>query len=350
MLYINTSCYHLFIEENNFKKFVATSSSEHDFQQFAKQAVSHIETNQNKQEYLFNENSVVYSGFNNYKDKTINWDKLCQNLSNKLLETQKNSQKAIEHFNKKVTPGSLLIIHCNHKSTQNDILILIKMEQEEFANVDDFKQEYGLPTEKKALNTAFIVFEKNSDATMLVSRTNAFWINFLDASPVRADNVNTSNVFKSIDTLLKSNVKNKGFKSDYVSLRNHLITYLRNNEGQPVQYTDLVETVFKAHTPLDSKFENDKLVKTLEQLPIKKKTTKLAFDTNFQVDLTDVTANKISTKIDLTDKIELNIKDGIENLEDTIKADEKDGRKCIIIYTNEGFDHFKQVIKNSDAK
>ncbi|KJF94173.1 hypothetical protein UB39_12170 [Photobacterium angustum] len=203
---------------------------------------------------------------------------------------------------------------------------------------------------KKALNTAFIVFEKNSDATMLVSRTNAFWINFLDASPVRADNVNTSNVFKSIDTLLKSNVKNKGFKSDYVSLRNHLITYLRNNEGQPVQYTDLVETVFKAHTPLDSKFENDKLVKTLEQLPIKKKTTKLAFDTNFQVDLTDVTANKISTKIDLTDKIELNIKDGIENLEDTIKADEKDGRKCIIIYTNEGFDHFKQVIKNSDAK
>ncbi|KJF94172.1 hypothetical protein UB39_12165 [Photobacterium angustum] len=75
------------------KKFVATSSSEHDFQQFAKQAVSHIETNQNKQEYLFNENSVVYSGFNNYKDKTINWDKLCQNLSNKLLETQKKLTK-----------------------------------------------------------------------------------------------------------------------------------------------------------------------------------------------------------------------------------------------------------------
>ncbi|MCD9509519.1 hypothetical protein [Photobacterium phosphoreum] len=344
MQYINQSCYHLFIDKGSFIKFEGNADSEKNFQEFAKIAVTHTEKNENKQEYLFNEKSLVHSIFTNYINQVSTWDLLCRDLSKKLLATQKESQRSIDHWDRKVIPGSLLIIHCKQNNSQNDILVLVKMEQEEFAKVNDFEHEYGLPTEKKALNTAFIIFEKNKSPSMLVSRANAFWINFLDVSPVRSDTVNTANIFKSIDSLLNRKVKNEGFKSDYVSLRNHLLTYLRNNEGQPVQYTDLVATVFNAHKPLDVNFKSNEFVTELEKLPNKKKTSKLSFDTNFQVDLTDVKANKINTKISLTDKIELNIKDGIENLTDTIKPHESDGRKGIIIYTDEGFDWFKRGI------
>ncbi|WP_028766533.1 nucleoid-associated protein [Shewanella fidelis] len=337
MRYMNTNCYHIDIQKGTYAEFKGNASSTQNFQQFAKEAVKHTQEANNAQEFIFNDSSLVQSEFLTYREHTPHWGVMCDKFSAELLDQQQVSQKSIDHLRKKVTPGSLLIIHCK-PDINVDLLILVKMEQEEFANVIDFKHEYGLPTEKKALNTALIRFEKGQPTSLFVSRTNAFWIKFLDIYPVRSDNINTANAFTAIDTALKK-VKHEGFKADHLALRNHLITYLRNNQGKTVVYSDLIATIFEAHSPLDENFQAKDFANSLRELP-KKKTGKLAFDPHFQIDMKDVKAKKRTTSISLTDKIELSLKDGIENLDETIKPYEEDGRKGIVVFSDEGFEHF----------
>lgn len=338
MQYMNTNCFHIDIQKGTYSEFVGNASSKQNFQDFAKEAVRHTQSNNNAQEFIFNTDSQVKSEFLKYKDNSSHWKVMCEKFSADLLVEQQISQKSIDHLKKKVTPGSLLIIHCK-PTVDVDLLVLVKMEQEEFANVVDFEHQYGLPTEKKALNTALIRFEKGSTTSLLVSRTNAFWIKFLDIYPVRSDNVNTANAFNAIDTALRK-VKRDGYKADYVALRNHLITYLRNNQGKTVVYTELVDTVFGAHKSLDENFLATQFANSLRDLP-KKKTGKQAFDPHFQIDMEDVKAKKRTISISLTDKIELNLKDGIENLDETIRPYEDNGRKGIVVFSDEGFEHFK---------
>ncbi|HCG7091990.1 TPA: nucleoid-associated protein [Vibrio parahaemolyticus] len=338
MQYMNTNCFHIDIQKGTYSEFVGNASSKQNFQDFAKEAVRHTQSNNNAQEFIFNTDSQVKSEFLKYKDNSSHWKVMCEKFSADLLVEQQISQKSIDHLKKKVTPGSLLIIHCK-PTVDVDLLVLVKMEQEEFANVVDFEHQYGLPTEKKALNTALIRFEKGSATSLLVSRTNAFWIKFLDIYPVRSDNVNTANAFNAIDTALRK-VKRDGYKADHVALRNHLITYLRNNQGKTVVYTELVDTVFGAHKSLDENFLATQFANSLRDLP-KKKTGKQAFDPHFQIDMEDVKAKKRTISIGLTDKIELNLKDGIENLDETIRPYEENGRKGIVVFSDEGFEHFK---------
>ncbi|WP_154203216.1 nucleoid-associated protein [Vibrio harveyi] len=338
MQYMNTNCFHIDIQKGTYSEFVGNASSKQNFQDFAKEAVRHTQSNNNAQEFIFNTDSQVKSEFLKYKDNSSHWKVMCEKFSADLLVEQQISQKSIDHLKKKVTPGSLLIIHCK-PTVDVDLLVLVKMEQEEFANVVDFEHQYGLPTEKKALNTALIRFEKGSTTSLLVSRTNAFWIKFLDIYPVRSDNVNTANAFNAIDTALRK-VKRDGYKADHVALRNHLITYLRNNQGKTVVYTELVDTIFGAHKSLDENFLATQFANSLRDLP-KKKTGKQAFDPHFQIDMEDVKAKKRTISIGLTDKIELNLKDGIENLDETIRPYEDNGRKGIVVFSDEGFEHFK---------
>lgn len=338
MQYMNTSCYHLFIDKGEYKKFVGNVNSTANFQEFAKLAVAHTQGNENTQEFIFNDGSVVEEEFLKYVDSPTHWLVLCEEFSARLLESQQVSQKRMENLKTTITPGSLLLIHCKPPEANADILVLVKMEQEEFASVVDFEHQYGLPTEKKALNTALIRFESGKPTSMLVSRANAFWIKFLDVYPVRSDILNTSNAFNAIDKSLRK-VKQDGFKADHTALRNHLITYLRNNNGKTVVYDELVDTVFDQHKPLNKEFSAKNFADNLKALRAKKK-GKLAFDPHFQIDMSDVKARK-NTKIDLTDKIELNLKDGIDNLEETILPYEEHGRKGVIIFSDEGFEHFK---------
>ncbi|WP_192945762.1 nucleoid-associated protein [Vibrio fluvialis] len=339
MKYMNTSCYHIDIQKSEYQEFKGSASSNRNFQEFAKLAVAHTQSNDNTQEFIFNDGSIVDSEFHIYKAHTPHWGVFCEKLSAELLHTQQASQRRIDHLDKKVTPGSLLLIHCKPLEANVDLLVLVKMEQEEFANVIDFEHQYGLPTEKKALNTALIRFEDGEPTSLLVSRANAFWIKFLDIHPVRSDNVNTANAFNAIDSALRK-VKRDGYKADHLALRNHLITYLRNNQGKTVVYSELIDTVFGNHQPLDKRFLAEKFAEDLRSLP-KKKKGKHAFDPHFQIDMADVKAKR-RTVIGLTDKIELNLKDGIENLDETIIPYEDGGRKGIIIFSDEGFDHFKK--------
>ncbi|PMN54325.1 hypothetical protein BCT31_01880 [Vibrio lentus] len=332
---LKTSCHHVFISKGTTQKFNGTLNATKNFQQFAKESVKQTQSNISTQEYTFNTNSDVKTEFENYLKNPSNWDVFSEMMAGYLLAEQQTSQAQVANMKVKLTPGSLLVIHCKPLQNDIDILVLVKIEQEEVANAEDFEKLFGLPVDKKALNTAFITFEKGKEPQLLVSKVRAYWTNFLDVSPVRLNSVNTSNAFDAIDTHLKT-VKRK-HKADHLQLRNHLLTFLRNRSGQTISYNELIEVVFENHKPLDSNFKPKELAKKLINLP---KTHKKPFDVQFSVDMVDVNAKRVKQTIMLTDKIELNIKDAVDNLDQIIEPYEKNGEKGIVIFSKDGYDHF----------
>lgn len=331
------SCYHIFIENNVVKKFSGNKASQANFESFSKDAVKATQENSNSQIFTFKNDSLVKTGFLEHLNGSLLWDDLCRRFAETFLSEQIVSQNKISKMKKKITPGSLLVIHYQDNNT-NDVLILIKIEQEEVANAASFERIFAILLEKQALNTAFAIFEKSKETSLLISRTNAFWVQFLGVTPLRENRVNTFNVFKSIDAALKT-TRRRGFKSDYLSLRNHFITYLRNNDGMSIAYNDLVTTVFDAHKSIDQKFDSVEFAKKIRKIPSVRKGDK-AFDLQFEVDMVDVKAKLVNTKIELTDKIELNLKDGVENLEQIIHPYDEGGVKGIIICSEEGYKYF----------
>lgn len=333
---INTGCHHIFIGKGTTEKFSGSANAKNNFEQYAKEAVNQTKDNVSTQEYTFNADSEVKNHFYNYLKASLRWDDFSETLAKSLLVAQQASQAQIAKMKKNVTPGSLLVIHC--RQPQNiDILVLVKIEQEEVANAEDFEKLFGLPVDKKALNTAFITFENGKEPQLLVSKARAYWTSFLDVSPVRLDSVNTSNAFDAIDTQLK-NVK-RNHKADHLQLRNHLLTVLRNHQGKTIAYTDLIEEVFVNHNPIDSAFKPEELAAKLVDLP---KKYKKPFDALFNVDMANVKAKRVKQTVMLTDKIELNITDAVDNLDQIIKPYDENGEKGIVIFSTDGYEHFKK--------
>ncbi|EGQ8322699.1 hypothetical protein NMR92_001776 [Vibrio cholerae] len=334
---LKTSCHHIFIGNGTTQKFHGTLSATKNFQEFAKESVKQTQGNVSTQEYIFNASSGVKTEFENYLKNPSGWEYFSETMAGYLLVEQQTSQAQVANMKVKLTPGSLLVIHCKPSQNDIDILVLVKIEQEEVANAEDFEKLFGLPVDKKALNTAFITFEKNKEPQLLVSKARAYWTNFLDVSPIRLNSVNTANAFDAIDGQLKT-VKRK-YKADHLQLRNHLLTYLRNRSGQTISYSELIEVVFENHQPLDSNFKPKELAKKLIGLP---KSYKKPFDSQFNVDMADVNAKRVKQTVMLTDKIELNINDAVDNLEQLIQPYEKNGEKGIVILSEYGYEHFKK--------
>jgi len=92
--------------------------------------------------------------------------------------------------------------------------------------------------------------------------------------------------------------------------------------------------VFGSYQPVNSTLDIEKLRKEVEKLPEKKE-----FDETFTI-AQEVVKKRRRTKISLTDQIDLEIKDSIDD--DAIRsASLKDGTKGVFIRTDTGFENFQ---------
>ncbi|MEZ8760377.1 hypothetical protein AB6D89_18120 [Vibrio splendidus] len=349
MNYINTSCHHIFIDKNTIERFDGSKQAIKNFQEFARSSVKLTQENDSAQAYIFNDGAEVQSEFESYLEEPSHWEAFSERLAGTLLAEQQESQRKLDTFKRdiKVTPGSLLLIHCRPSENDVETLVLIKMEQEEVANVATFEHLFGLPTDKKALNTAFITFEKGKQPDLWVSRAQTYWIKFLNAQPVRENHVNTSKAFNAIENVLERHVKKENHKSDYIVLRNELLKYLRKNKGECIAYNDLVEEVFERHEPIAANFDKNDVIKKLLALPLHSKN---GFDKQFVIDMKDVTARKLKMVIELTEQIELTLKEDVDLLGNVIEQYNRGGKKGIIIFTEEGYEYFNKETDSNDGR
>ena len=334
------SCYHIVVDEAKIQKFIGNEESTVNFHSYSQFIFKGLTESGKLQDHQFDNDSKIKQEYLNYlKDQTkATWNTFHELLANSLLSHQTESQRKANNLKKKITTGSLLAIH--NKNEDSDTLVLINIEHNKVADTKFFEEMLALPLEKPALKAAIISY--NKDQIFSIGVSNApfarYWDKLLQTTPVRENKVNTLNAIEKVEHLLKTSVR-KNYKADYIDLRNGMLIYFRNNEGNNINYDDFVGTVFDQHIPRDKNFKKDILVEKLLQLPDNNKTP---FDRQFMVDMKDCNKNLLKTSIALSNDIDLTLKKGIDDLEDSIEAYENDGRKGIIIYSEEGHRYFKE--------
>lgn len=264
---------------------------------------------------------------------------ICDSIANRLLRKEIEAQEKYAHLTK-LQKGSLIQSLVEY---QEQLYFLIsKVEHESFLNTEDLVRQIGLPYEKKALKTCLIKFTIDDDVeSIIVSDTNVrisqYWVkDFLELKEKNSNEKNTSTAFNSIDLVLTRQLK-KQSPSDYTMLRNTLIGYFKTQEEFAFEH--MINSVFGEYQP-----EKPELV---DMIKIKEVVNKLpeqvGFDKRFTIVGKEISA-RIKKIIKISDKIELNLKDHIDQLKKVIKSEQlPDGEKVIVIKTEneEAYEMFK---------
>lgn len=260
------------------------------------------------------------------------------NIANRLLRKEIDAQEKYGHFTK-LQKGSL--IQSLVEFEEELFLLISKVEHESFLNTEDLVKQIGLPFEKKALKICLIKFTEDNDiGDIIVSDSNVkisqYWVkDFLELKEKNSDERNTLIAFNSIDLILTRKLKRQS-PSDYTILRNSLIGYFKSQEE--FSFDNMLNTVFGQYEPEKPEVVNiDSIKELIAKLPEEK-----GFDKRFSVISKEIKA-RIKKIVKISDKIELNLKDHIEQLKHIIKSKElPNGEKVITIKTDnqEAFEMF----------
>lgn len=279
-------------------------------------------------------NNIISIVRNLEEGKTENIPNQMKSIAKRLLDKEVEVQKKIERLNTNVKKGSLLQTIFFDSSKEEYNYLLTKTEHTKYMEETEFSVQSGFKIDEKNLWKSClvqIIKDDNNlrigDIRVYLDNSATYWHkDFLELDPIREDQQNTKQLFSNIERLLKKNVYSES-KHDYIVLRNSLINYIRSKEQ--IDYYNLIEDIFENYKceDIDIKIK-DKFINDLRELPNKNK-----FDIQFSADPSALNVRVIKQTYELTDDIELIIKDttGIDN----ITSDEDNfGNKYIKIKTN----------------
>lgn len=220
-------------------------------------------------------------------------------------------------------------------------LIISKADYNEFLDVLSYTKRQGFPIKKK-IYKAFVadIDDAGQITKVAVYDTNSaftvYWYrDFLELKQVHSDEFNTEKVFNIIETKILTPIKRVS-KRDYLELWNATIRYFRIKPEFSLD--GFVEEILTSHIPFDSDLDvNELAVKTRKQFE------KGGFDSKFPI-VAKIISKRFKNSIPLTPQIDLNIKDGIQNLKGTIQRyQEGNGNKWVMIKSEEGYDYFNDT-------
>lgn len=278
---------------------------------------------------------------------------LAETIARRLLNKEKDVQDRITHLDQDVQKGGLVIT--NFKKNDIEYIALVKIHYIDFYEEDTFKENRGLPKKDVVLKTAICkVIDENldddfylSDSTKTKGAQTAkfWWDDFLELNPLKTDKDNTRTVFSKVDQLLRNDFYKK-YREDYWFLRNNLVSYLRSED-----YFSLNDMTDRMLGNLNLELlngKNDEEKQTFKEgfkgkiSNLKEKNGQRVFDTEFTIDKNEVKA-KIKKKITLMPNVDLNINGEVEDLKQKIVPGIDNGKKCLKIYTDTGYDEFKST-------
>ena len=256
----------------------------------------------------------------------------------RLLDVEEEAQKAIEHLGVEIQKGSLFQAHL--QNDDHHIVVISKADQISFRAEDDFTVKSGLPWEKKIFKAFLARFdnEKQVIETFVYDTTprmaRYWWDKYLELDEVYTPEFNTKTALKLLDSKVLNKIKKK-YKADYTAIRNKAVGYFQSREV--FEINGFLDTILNNHKPVDPEFPKTSTIEKVRNLP-----EKYNFDSQFPISPEEVTSRKVKNKINLTDRMDLILRENIPELESTVKAFQDDEeRKWIAIRTDTGFDHFK---------
>lgn len=268
-------------------------------------------------------------------------------IAERLLQKEKCAQQKMAHL-VEIQKGALFQILTEYEG--KPAYLLAKVEHEEILDEFDMEKHSGLPFNKQIFKTCFITFDDDSQVLdVLVSdnkrkKISDYWsYDFLEVREMTTNEHNTRVAFQILDAYV-AKLKKK-HPADYIYIRNNLVGYFRTTET--FSFGDMVERVVGSYEPEDTNLDINKFRTGLEAIPSKIK-DETFFEQTFGIVKSVITA-KFKKSIDLTDKITLKLREDIDNLEKVITSVIYDGKKCIRIETEQGYDYFKKEQKVTDA-
>lgn len=282
--------------------------------------------NRSRSYSLESENTEVFASLLRYFNKELEQAMLSQIIADRLHRSEKGAQKKIGHI-QKVKKGSLVQVLIQEYGSGELNFIVAKVEDNYFLDKSTLAKKVGLPWEKSTFKYAWFTF--SADYTLIDitvydanPKFSDYWHKeFLELRESNSDENNTKAAFNSIKLVLDRNVK-KQSRQDYTILKNSTINYFRSHEI--FSYEQLMNDVFDQYKPENPSLDMKKIREKLRELPSKKQ-----FDRAFKVINSEIKA-RISQRYEISDKIEIKIKDSLENIKDTIYSmEDPDGKRFI---------------------
>jgi hypothetical protein len=255
----------------------------------------------------------------------------------RLLRIETQAQKDISQLSVEIQKGSLFQAYIQDGDTKK--VIISKADHSDFLDEADFKRHAGLPLKKK-IYKAFIaeINTANQISKVYVYDTNSlmskyWWRDFLELSETYTDSYNTKQALDLLDRKIFNPIKYQ-FPADHTILRNSTVRYFRSQDE--FDLSNYISNVFENYSPVESGFPQENLIGKISELP-----EKWGFDARFKIKKEDI-GRRIVNRIQLTDKIDLILNDYVEDLESIIvPATEIDGKKYIKIYSDKGYERFR---------
>lgn len=267
------------------------------------------------------------------------FDEGALNLANRLLRTEKQAIEEYSNLKFGIQKGGLVISF----QPENDCIyvIIAKTDFMDFIDGSNFDERQGLPIKKKIFKAFYGKFSLDTheeQGLFVFDSTNEiakyWWEKFLELIEVHSSEHNTRNIIKGLDTEVFNRIK-KVSSGDHVIMRNTSIGYFRNNDRFDISH--YCQTVIDNYQPIHpDKVDMDNIKEWVRQVPEKYKC-----DSQFPIDRNSIRARITTTKISLTDKINLELLDSVDNLNNIISSAENgNGEKGIFIKTEKGYKDF----------
>lgn len=316
-----------------------------DLKNYTQRLITEITEGTSKRKFKFRRDTTevraVLGQFldGNYVGKNAN--------ANRLLDVEKTTQAAIAHLGVEIQKGSLFQAHI--ESEGSTIIVISKADQIQFLDEDDFNLKSGLPYEKKIFKAFLVRFEGGEAKETYVYDTTTrlatyWWDTFLELDEVYTSVYNTKTALKLLDSKVLNSIK-KNYPADHTRIRNKAIGYFQSQAHFEMDI--FLETTLNNYTPVAADFSKASIIEKVKNLP-----ERYNFDSQFPIAEDQVTSRKVKSKINLTDKVDLIIKENVPELENTIAGYlDNENRKYIIIRTDTGYEHFKgNTIEISDEE
>lgn len=338
------------LKVNNDENTISVESfaNKQNIQSYILELINNCVDTKGDREYIFDPNLQTTKPHIDNIIQNNNRDDVCKLLAEKLLSVENDTKEKIAHLDKEIPKGILMISFTKMTETEYK-LIITKADYTEFLEELSGEKKSGLPTKKKIFKS-FIMnvsyFDYKFEYTKILTydanskKAAYWWKNFLELSEVRDDIKNTKTAYDAIKKDIIEPLRRK-HKQDYLCLRNATIAYFRAESDFDINhYKDVIVGNYK---PFDN-FLNIEDIKTkIEKLP-----QKYGFDNSFQK-IPTVIKDKFKDVIQLTDEIELKLKQDIINIERFIQPDKDEkGDEYIMILSADGYQYATGLRRNQN--
>lgn len=256
-------------------------------------------------------------------------DEFFSSIAYKLFNIEIHLQERLTNFTK-IQRGSLIQALINENGCYK--FVIAKVEHSEWIDGESFKKNFGFPYDNNKIWKS-AVFELNDKLNgfdlikIYLNHKASYWTNdFLEVENVNKDDVNTKGAFEAIDHEI--DFLKKESIQDYYIIKNSLIREFQTDEM--IDYPELIGKVLDGYKFLNKENYAETLKEKIITRYINKK-----LDTNFCPDLKIVNKKK-ETKIKVSNEIDILIKQGLDNWEDSFMVHHtSDGRNFLMVRCEE---------------